>query len=114
MDVPGLAIDYNSPSIPFAPRICRDEMKLFLAATLWIAFSCMANAERPNVLVVMVDDLGFSDIGCYGGEIETPNLGPARRGRPSLFAVLQHGQMSFLSHLPVDRLLRVPGWRYQT
>ena len=32
------------------------------------------NTERPNVLVVMVDDLGFSDIGCYGGEVETPTL----------------------------------------
>jgi arylsulfatase A-like enzyme len=31
-------------------------------------------AEKPNVLIVMVDDLGFSDIGCYGGEIDTPNL----------------------------------------
>lgn len=29
---------------------------------------------RPNLLVIMVDDLGFSDIGCYGSEIETPNL----------------------------------------
>ncbi len=29
---------------------------------------------RPNVIVIMVDDLGFSDIGCYGGEISTPNL----------------------------------------
>ena len=28
--------------------------------------------KRPNILVVMVDDMGFSDLGCYGGEIETP------------------------------------------
>ena len=28
----------------------------------------------PNVLVIMADDLGYSDIGCYGGEIDTPNL----------------------------------------
>ena len=36
---------------------------------------------RPNVLLIMADDLGFSDLGCYGGEIETPNLdGLARDG----------------------------------
>ena len=30
--------------------------------------------ERPNIIIILVDDMGFSDIGCYGGEIETPNL----------------------------------------
>ncbi len=31
-------------------------------------------ARRPNIIVIMADDMGFSDIGCYGGEIATPNL----------------------------------------
>lgn len=31
-------------------------------------------SERPNILLIVVDDMGFSDLGSFGGEIETPNL----------------------------------------
>ena len=36
--------------------------------------SVAAAAERPNIIVILSDDMGFSDLGCYGGEIATPNL----------------------------------------
>lgn len=34
----------------------------------------VASAERPNVVVIMADDMGYSDLGCFGSEIKTPHL----------------------------------------
>ncbi|MCH5372983.1 MAG: sulfatase-like hydrolase/transferase, partial [Planctomycetes bacterium] len=31
-------------------------------------------AEKPNILFILADDMGYSDLGCYGGDIATPNL----------------------------------------
>jgi arylsulfatase A-like enzyme len=32
------------------------------------------NSDKPNVVLILNDDMGYSDIGCYGGEVDTPNL----------------------------------------
>lgn len=37
-------------------------------------------ATQPNIILIMSDDMGFSDLGCYGGEIQTPNLDKLAKG----------------------------------
>lgn len=47
-------------------------IRLFLFAALFPFVLC--GAQPPNVLFILADDLGYSDLGCYGSEIQTPNL----------------------------------------
>lgn len=39
-----------------------------------LALGRAAGPERPNIILILADDMGFSDLGCYGSEIHTPNL----------------------------------------
>jgi arylsulfatase len=47
---------------------------------LGLAVAASAVAAKPNIVLILADDLGFSDIGCYGGEAVTPNLDRLARG----------------------------------
>ncbi|HET7000956.1 MAG TPA: sulfatase-like hydrolase/transferase, partial [Puia sp.] len=58
-------------------------MKNYIIAVFIVTFLCLdlrssfaqpADDSRPNILMIVADDLGYADLGCYGGEIKTPNI----------------------------------------
>ncbi|MEC8495966.1 MAG: arylsulfatase, partial [Planctomycetota bacterium] len=60
----------------------RDLQVLLLAATALASCSSPGGdraaaplqSERPHIVLIMADDMGYTDIGCYGSEIRTPHL----------------------------------------
>ena len=51
-----------------------------LCSSFVILVSSLAAAPRPNIILIMCDDVGYSDMGCYGSEINTPNIDALAQG----------------------------------
>ncbi len=71
--------------------------------------STPTEAARPDVVVILADDMGFSDIGCFGGEIATPNLDRLGREGVRLHPVLQHRALLPFPRVAADRAAPAPG-----
>ncbi|MCK5208233.1 MAG: sulfatase-like hydrolase/transferase, partial [Cyclobacteriaceae bacterium] len=46
----------------------------FIFLALFFFLSCNKSEKPPNIILIVTDDLGYSDLGCYGSKIETPNI----------------------------------------
>lgn len=114
-----------SPLFFGVPGPLRQTILIVVACVLAVAQpSCADTSTRPNILLIVADDLGFSDLGCYGGEIATPRLDQMAAsgalltrmystGRccPSRAALLtgQYPHAVGLGHMTID--LKRPGYR---
>ena len=79
----GERVRYSScrPTSNMTRQTIPTSVRRWSASLLGLALATSAfAAKRPNIIIAMADDMGWSDIGCYGGEIDTPNLNTLAEG----------------------------------
>ena len=52
----------------------------FLIMSFLLMDFVSAQSQKPNIVLIMCDDMGYSDLGCYGGEVRTPNIDSLAEG----------------------------------
>ncbi|MEM6691251.1 MAG: sulfatase-like hydrolase/transferase, partial [Planctomycetota bacterium] len=68
---PSLTTDRVWRPVHRCPIICAFLVSCFLLTSMALGSD---KQQRPNIVLIMADDMGYSDVGCYGGEIKTPNI----------------------------------------
>jgi len=58
----------------FQPMRIRSFITIIVVSIAASFCNSQEQLEKPNIIIIMADDIGISDIGCYGSEIQTPNL----------------------------------------
>ena len=71
-------------------------------------FGQTVQEEPPNILIVLVDDMGYSDLGCYGGEIKTPHLDALAGDGLRFSAFYNTGALLPHTSITSDRSLSTP------
>ncbi len=61
-------------ALPMNPQMSINALRVVLLALLLMPCISLSAAKRPNVVMLLADDLGWKDIGCYGGPVKTPTL----------------------------------------
>src|SRR6478609_1740414 len=69
-----LATESGTSPMPRFALLAVTALLLLTAVSAVPTRAAPPNTTRPNIVLIMSDDMGFSDLGCYGGEIQTPTL----------------------------------------